>query len=203
MVASGGLCDSAGRQVERAEPTADALQAHVTDFRVIVNDAEIPSWTKDLNVPAGWSVGRYAGGDSQRPWRVLAGGPQADGGWDACETLTVLGYAGSIPHETLVRHAENALIAMGGFGIVTQALISSEVGGPQAVQSKGYITAAGLLIWMCCNYYAAGSPSQVQGRLVEQSLMVVTSALSQFGSAVDELSESALRAFVGAAKKLR
>jgi hypothetical protein len=63
----------------------------------MVSDSEIPCWTKHLSVLTGWSVGRYVGSDNERPWRISASGLQVDGGWDACETLTVFGYTGFIP----------------------------------------------------------------------------------------------------------
>jgi hypothetical protein len=110
----------------------------------------------------------------------------------------VFGYTGFISGETLMCHASDALSAQGGFDITTHTLMAPNAGGAQAVRSTGYGTAAGLLIWMQCSYYATGSVASGQGRLTEQSLMVESSARHQFDSAARELGESAFQAFSNA-----
>jgi hypothetical protein len=112
--------------------------------------------------------------------------------------LTLFGYTGFIPDVVLMRHAASALFVLDGLDITTRFLITPSADGLQAARSTGYVTAAGLLIWTQCSYYVTGSTSPGQGRLMEQSLMVEASSLHQFDSAIYELGESALQAFVNA-----
>lgn len=189
------------QRMSTATSVVDHIRCHVTGFRSMVIDSEIPWWIRNLDVPAGWLRGSYMGTDIERPWRISVCGVQSDGGWDACEALTVFGYTGFPPANALFSHADCALRALDGIDVVNRILVASTLNGPSAARSSGYLTVAGLLIWVQCNYYIIGSETPGQGRLIEQCLFAEVGQRPRFASAIDELAEAALRSFVAAANR--
>jgi hypothetical protein len=183
-------------RISTASSVADHIRCHVTGLRAMVVDSEIPWWIRDLDVPSGWLRGRYTGTDTERPWRISVCGPQSDGGWDACETLTVFGYTGYPPANVLFSHADYALRALDSIDVVNRILVAPTLNGSSAVRSSGYLTAGGLLIWVQCNYYAIGSEAPGQGQLIEQCLFAEVGHRPRFASAIDGLADAVLRSFV-------
>ncbi len=170
----------------------------MSDLHFIVGEDDVPGWVKEIGVPPGWLVGRYTGSDVQRPWRVSVCGAQGDGGWDACETVTVFGFTGELAAGALQRRAEDALRSQGGLEIASTIVVADEKSRACAIRCSGYLTAGGLLIWTMQSYYSVSSESPGEGRLIEHCLFAEASARPELEGLTVELGDRAMCGFVSA-----
>jgi hypothetical protein len=185
-----------------ASPTAADEADGVDGLRYITDNSEIPQWAKEIGQPVGWLLGRYSGFNTQRPWRISVCGPQQDGGWDACETVTVYGFSGTIPTSLLQRRADKALATQGTFEIQSSVVMSDQRTGASAVRCSGYMTAGGLLIRTKQNHFAVPSATPGEGRLVERCWFVEAKARPRFEATIDEFDHQSMNAFVAATTSL-
>ncbi|MBB3750050.1 hypothetical protein FHT44_002511 [Mycolicibacterium sp. BK634] len=158
---------------------------HVTGLHVVPRE-ELSEWGSRLGVPSGWLKGRYTGDDPTQPWRIAVFGPQPDGGWVACETITVFAFNGTLPHGLLLEKADHTLRALESVNVTTASVGDSECWYSHGVCSTGFFSAVGLWVWGQCNYYLSDSDAFRQGLLIEQCLFVEA---DQRPSLVDDIQQ--------------
>jgi hypothetical protein len=156
---------------------------------------DVPQWLAGLAVPAGWHVARFDG-DGVAPSRIAVCGPQSDGGWDGCETISVFRFTG-IPDIDVVRdHADCTLRALHAEGITTHTLVTPQLPGATAVRSSGCFSAAGLWVWAQYSTYVAGSTRADQGHLIQHSMFVESGCRVRLCDSVSQLSDAIHQAFL-------
>jgi hypothetical protein len=171
---TGSTAHAEWRRLAAATSLEAAFAAHVEDFAALRID-EVP-WLADLAVPECWQLAVTP----DHRIRIAGYGERPDGGWQACETLSVFGFTGAVPADVLTDTADRMLRELAAIGIRTYAPPTPARPGVAAVRASGHITVAGRSLWVRFNTYTAGSKVSGQGRLVQHGHFV--DADSFFGS---------------------
>jgi hypothetical protein len=172
----------------------DIIAGTVADYRPLAVRDVLWTDNESLTVPTGWLVAS-AGSSADRPVRVLVTGHRSRGGWQGCDTLAAFGFTGTVPRELGTANASYTLNALGASGITIQNLTVAEQPETWSVRSTGYVTAAGLRMWLQFSTYVAGSQQAHCGRLIEHSVFTVTQRRARLRSDTRELSNTVAVAF--------
>jgi hypothetical protein len=155
-----------------------------------------PDLLTRVGLPAGWRVGRYIGDDPTEPWRVAVRGGRPDGGWDACETITVFGFTGYAASQDVWRMCEDSLRALNAENVVIVEIDAPLAPGVSVVSGSGQFQVEDRAIRGQFNYYAAGSPRPGQGRVIQQCLYVDASRRAEFEVALAQLGDGLYIEFI-------
>lgn len=171
----------------------DAQAMGVHDL-VMASGSSVPGWITRLSVPAGWRTGHLEEADIE-PCRVAVCGQRLDGGWDACETLSVFSFSGAPSADHLEQHCRRALAQLGITAPETESLAVSSRAGVHGVRCSGRCTIAAREVWIQFTFYSAGSMASGGGRLVQQCIYVDAKRLVALKDDVECLSDRLQVAF--------
>lgn len=172
-------------------------QAMGVDDLAMASGPSVPEWITRLSVPAGWRTGHVEGADIE-PFRVAVCGERVDGGWDACETLSVFTFTGALTTDRLEQHCRRALAQLGICSPVTVSLAVSSCAGVHGARSSGRGTIAAREVWIQFSFYSADSMASGKGCLVQQCIFVDADRLSTLGDDLERLSDTLEIAFARA-----
>jgi hypothetical protein len=130
------------------------------------------------------------GDDPSQPWRITVCGPQPDGGWEACETISVFRFAGTLPDGVLWESADRTLRALESVDITTASLGEPECSHAYGVRSSGFFSAVGLWVWGQYNYYVSDPDASERGLLVQQCLFVEASRRAELAEDIQQLADA-------------
>lgn len=177
------------RRLVAATSLSEAFAGHI-DGIVALSVEEVP-WLANLAVPTGWQM--TVAPDHQL--RVCVYGERPDGGWKACETISVFEITGMVPARVVSDNAERMLRDLGAVGIFTDTVPTPRLPHLVGVRTEGHVTIAGRRLWVGLSTYVAGSDAPRQGRLVQHSVFVDADCLFQLGADIGALTEAARTAF--------
>jgi hypothetical protein len=193
MPAAGDGLSTERRRLASASSIVNVLAGHVDDV-IQFRSWNLPSWLTRLGIPPGWQIGHLANTPVE-PSRIAVYGPQPDGGWDGCETISVFGFTGMPPADVVRDSADCTLRDLGAAGITTHLLDMPLMSKATAVRSSGFFGAAGLWVWAQYSTYVAGSLEPGHGRLVQQAVFIESNSRARLSADVDRLNDSVYRAF--------
>jgi hypothetical protein len=171
---------------------ADAISGYITDLARVPPD-ELFVWLPELQVAAGWQVGR-AENSVVQPTRIAVHGHDLNAGWNACEILNMFTFAGSPPTDTVRLNADCSLRALGADDITVGTLHPSSTTPMAAMRSSGYFNLTEhQRIWAQYSTYIADDDTP--GLLVEQSVFVRMERLPTFADDITQLSDALHNAF--------
>lgn len=153
----------------------------------VVPREDVSEWGNRLRVPPGWLKGSYTGDDPTQPWRITVCGPQPDGGWAACETITVFAFTGILSRGLLLENADRTLRALESVDVTTDSVGDSKCWYTHGVCSTGFFSAVGLWIWGQYSYYLLDHDASGQGLLVQQCLFVEASRRAELVDDIQQL----------------
>jgi hypothetical protein len=148
------------RRLAAVSSVAGEVARHVKEFTHLRADAA-PHWLTQLRAPARWKIGHLADSPVE-PSRIAVSGPQPDGRWDGCETITVFGFTGIPPEDVVRNNADRTLRDLAAIGITIQSVDTSALPGAVAVCSSGYFVIAGRWVWAQYSTYASAPPSPLK-----------------------------------------
>jgi hypothetical protein len=181
-------------QLTTVSSVVDVVAGYVDDLAPIPAD-ELAEWVAGLAVPAGWQVLPLDASAAPLA-RIAVCGRQPEGGWDACDTVSVFRFTGFPPREVVEDNAECTLRDLGaGEGIHT-TVAPPPPPGIAAVRSDGYVDLAGKLTWAQYETYVAGSDQPGQGRLIQHSVFVDRGSFFRLGRDVGQFTGSIHDAFL-------
>ena len=193
MPAGGDGLSTERRRLAAAASVVNVLASHVDDV-ILFRSWNLPAWITRLGVPPGWQIGRLAN-SAVEPSRIAVYGPQPDGGWDGCETISVFGFTGMPPGDVVRDNADCTLRDLGAAGIATDVLDTPLLSKGTAVRSSGYFGTAGLWVWAQYSTYVAGSLESGQGRLVQQAVFIESSCQARLSADIAQLNDGVYQAF--------
>ena len=168
--------------------SADALALGIDDL-AIASNSEVPEWIQRLRVPSGWRTGHLAGAEIG-PCRVAVCGQRADGGWDACETLSVFTFAGTPPDDRVESYCRRALAQFGIASPDTVSLRLPSLTGIQGVRCSGPTTMAAREVWIQFSCFVAAPRNSGKGFLIQQFVYVDAVRRSSLNSDVEHLADT-------------
>lgn len=174
----------------------DAQAMGVHDL-VMESGSSVPQWITRLSVPTGWRTGHLEEADIE-PCRIAVCGQRLDGGWDACETLSVFTFTGAPAADHLEQHCRRALAQLGVAALETVSLAVSSRTGVHGVRCSGRCTIAEREVWIQFTFYSAGSMASEEGCLVQQCIFVDANRLVALEDDVERLSDTLQVAFARA-----
>jgi hypothetical protein len=195
MPSSGDGLSTERRRLGAVSSVVSVLARHVDDVMQF-RSWNLPAWLTQLGVPPGWQIGHLAD-SAVEPSRIAVYGPQPDGGWDGCETISVFGFTGTPPGELAHDNADCTLRDLGAAGVTTHALDTPLLSRGTAVRSSGYFGTAGLWVWAQYSTYVAGSPQPGQGRLVQQAVFIESKCQARLSADIAQLNDALYQAFFG------
>lgn len=173
---------------------AEFVAREVTALTPIPRD-ELRDWLMSLSLPAGWQLGHIPANTAQ-PSRVAVYGSRSDGGWDACETLTVFRFTGPAPVATLHEQNDCTLRDLGADYVASFPLIVERPNTVAAVRSTGYFSANGRRAWAQDSTYIRAGTSLLDGVLICHTLFVESEQRSRLRDDLADLCDAVQEAFV-------
>lgn len=167
---------------------ARVLADHVGDLTPVATD-QLRRYIDQLPLPHGWLRTQFDDPELVQPLR-MAVRPNADGGWDGCETLAVFGFTGAPPSSDVLRQlTEQTLHGLGAENISA----SSEKKLPfdqriTRVRSSGEIDLAGQRVWLQHTIYLARAQPPEVGMLIEHTILVAAARRADLREDVETLS---------------
>jgi hypothetical protein len=168
----------------------DTVGDHVTGLAPIPA-AELTDWLDTLTLPAGWQISQ--GGTGGLPVARFAVWPAPDGGWGACQTLSVFRFTGTVDREVVENSADCTLNDLGATGIFT-AVAPPPSSGIAAVRSSGYVRLEGQPLWVRYETYLARFGEE--GRLIQHSTFVRAGCRNRLSHDLGVLTDAVHRAFL-------
>ena len=157
------IADAEWRRLAAATSMIDSVRGYVEDLTALRID-EV-GWLADIEVPERWSLTITP----DHRIRIATYGQLPQGGWEACDTISVFAFTGAVPAQVLYDTAERMLRDLHAVGSRTYTPNTSALPGAAAVRSSGYITVGGRSMWARFNIYVAGSSALGARRLVQHS----------------------------------
>jgi hypothetical protein len=158
---------------------------------------ELAEWVAGLAVPADWQV-LPLDANAAPLARIAVHGQRPEGGWDACDTLSVFRFTGFPPREVVEDNAECTLRDLGaGEGIHT-TVAPPPPPGVAVVRSDGHFDIAGKPMYAQYETYVASSDQPGQGRLIQHSIFVDHGSFFRLGRDVGQLTGTVHDAFLTA-----
>lgn len=176
-----------------AESIVDKIAPHVRHL-TLISDLELRDWLAGLAIPQGWQIGKRESGVEAS--RIAVCGPRDDGGWDACETLSVYRFNGPAPVSTAVEYSDCTLRDLAADSITTYPLTAPLVDGIAAVRSTGYVNVAERRAWAQYSTYVRGERAPFDGLLIYQTLVVAADRRTQLRDDIAELGDAVHTAFL-------
>ncbi|MCV7224659.1 hypothetical protein [Mycolicibacterium komossense] len=151
-------------------------------------------WLAELDVPAGWEIGRF---DGEAPLsRIALCQARPGGGWDASETLAVFSVTGAVDPELIRAVSDGTLSALSADSINTYPLEIPDGASAAAMRSSGYLTVGHRRIWAQFSSYLASARPPAQGLLIEHAIFVDTAHRAALRLDVDDLTAEVHTAFL-------
>jgi hypothetical protein len=186
------------RPIELSQLTAlssvvDVVARYVDDLAPIPA-RELAEWVAGLAVPTGWQV-LSLDAIAAPLARIAVCGQRPEGGWDACDTISVFRFTGFPPREVVEDNAECTLRDLGASESIFTTVAPPPPPGVAAVRSDGHFDIAGKPIWASYETYVAGSDQPGQGRLIQHSVFVDYGSYFRLGRDVGQLTRAVHDAF--------
>jgi hypothetical protein len=179
-------------QLTAVSSVVDVVAGYVDDLAPIPA-GELAEWVAGLAVPASWQVLPL---DASAPplARIAVRGQRPEGGWDACDTISVFRFTGFPPRDVVEDNAECTLRDLGARGIRT-TVAPPPLPGVAAVRSGGHFHISMKLMYAQYETYIAGSDQPGQGRLIQHSIFVDYGSYFRLGRDVGQLTGTIRDAF--------
>jgi hypothetical protein len=197
MLSAGDELSTERRRLADVCSMIGVVGRHVDDL-IQFGPGNEPGWLIQLGIPAGWQIAHIAD-NAVEPSRIAVRGKQPDGGWDACETISVFRFTGVPPADAVRNNAACTLRDLGAADVTTQVLGTPLLPAAIAVRSNGYFGVAGLWIWAQYSTYVFGSNSPGRGRLIEHAVFVESACLRSLRDDIAQLTNAVHQAFMSTA----
>ncbi|MBO0880358.1 MAG: hypothetical protein J2P17_08405 [Mycobacterium sp.] len=189
-------------QLTTVSSVVDVVAGYVDDLAPIPA-GELTDWLAGLAVPAGWQV-LPLDASSAPLARLAVRGQRPEGGWDACDTISVFRFTGFPPREVVEDNAECTLRDLGAGESIHTTVAPPPPPGVAAVRSSGYFNLAGRPTYASYQTYVAGSDQPGQGRLIQHCMFIDADCFFQLGTDTGQLTRAvhgAFRTAIGADPK--
>jgi hypothetical protein len=183
-------------QLTTVSSVVDVIAGYVDDLTPIPV-GELIDWLAGLAVPAGWQV-LPLDANAAPLARIAVCGRRPEGGWDACDTISVFRFTGFPPREVVEDNAECTLQDLGAGESIRTAVAPPPPPGVAAVRSSGHFDIAGKPMWARYETYIAGSDQPGQGRLIQHSVFVDRGSFFRLSRDVGQLTRAVHNAFLTA-----
>jgi hypothetical protein len=180
-------------QLTTVSSVVDVVAGYVDDLAPIPV-SELTDWLAGLTVPAGWQVLPLDASAAPLA-RIAVCDQRPEGGWDACDTLSVFRFTGFPPREVVEDNAECTLRDLGADESIRTEVAPPPPPGVAVVRSDGHFDIAGKRMWAQYETYVAGSTEPGQGRLIQHSVFVERGSFFRLGRDVGQLTGAVRDAF--------
>lgn len=193
------------RRLMAATSLIGVVADYVTDLTSFNTDSV--EWLARLAIPPEWQLAHLVGGGGMQPTRAAVRGAQADGSWDASETLALFRFTGCPPADVVYENSACTLrdlrVPLGDAATSldppnTEVLPTSGKAGLIAVRSSGSFVFCRRWMWAQFNTYIACSEVPGQSRMLQQCLY--SSKEDELAGDLTYLAETVHDAFVAAVK---